>query len=168
MLYALTAPQFIKTLKNLGAILDKAAAYAETKKFDMDVLLQARLAPDQFNLIRQIQITCDTAKLGCSRLTGKPAPEHADTEKTLAEIRTRIASTISYLESLKESDFAKAATVEITTPRWDGKTLTGEQFAINHAVPNFYFHMTTAYSILRHNGVELGKKDFLGPMPFKG
>ncbi len=167
MLYALTAPQFIKTLKNLNAILDKASAYADTKKFDIDVVLQARLAPDQFNFIRQVQITCDTAKLGCSRLAGKPAPEHADTEKTLPEIKARIASTISYLESLKESDFSKAAQVEITTPRWEGKTLTGEQYAIHHAVPNFYFHVTTAYSILRHNGVDLGKKDFLGPMPFK-
>lgn len=167
MLYALTAPQFIKTLKNLTAILDKSAAYADHKKFDIDVLLQSRLAPDQFNLIRQIQITCDTAKLGCARLAGKTPPEHADTEKTFAEIKARIATTISYLETLKESDFAKASDIQITTPRWEGKTLTGEQYAVNHAVPNFYFHVTTAYSILRHNGVELGKKDFLGPMPFK-
>lgn len=167
MLFELTVPQFIKGLKNLAACLDKAAQHADAKRFEMDVLLNSRLAPDQFPLARQIQIACDTAKLGVSRLTGKDAPKHDDTEKTFAEFKARIASTISYLESLKPADFADSAKKQITTPRWEGKWLTGEEFVLHHAVPNFYFHLTTAYSILRHNGVDVGKKDYLGPMPFR-
>ncbi|MCB0350840.1 MAG: DUF1993 domain-containing protein [Bdellovibrionales bacterium] len=167
MIYQLTVTQFCKMLNNLNLILDKAAAYADSKKFDMGVLLEARLAPDQFNFTRQIQIVCDTAKLGASRLTGKEAPKHDDNEKTLAEIRTRISDTISYLESFTEKDYAESATRHISQPRWEGKYLTGEEFVLHHAVPNFYFHMTTAYAILRHNGVDVGKKDYLGAIPYK-
>ena len=167
MIFDLTVPQFIKTLKNLDAFLDKASAYADHKKFDMDVLLNARLAPDQFNLIRQIQITCDTAKLAASRLTGKPAPIQEDNEKTLIEVRTRIASVISYLETFRPEDYTNAHQAVITQPRWEGKTLTGKDYVIHHVIPNFYFHTSTAYSILRHNGVDLGKKDYLGAIPYK-
>lgn len=167
MIYDLTVTNFIKMLHNLTAILDKGAAYADTKKFDMDVLLQSRLAPDQFPLMRQIQITCDTAKLGASRLTGKDAPKHDDTEKTLADAKARIASTISYLQSLSPADYKEAATRHVTTPRWEGQYLNGEEFVLHHMIPNFYFHVTTAYSILRNNGVEVGKKDYLGAMPFR-
>ncbi len=167
MLYEITVPQYIKMLGNLSAILDKGAAYAETKKFDVDVLLQSRLAPDQFNFIRQIQIACDTAKLSVSRVTGKEAPVHADTEKTLPELKARIDSVRSYLESFSEKDFAQADTIKVSQPRWDGQYLNGREFVIEHALPNFYFHITTAYSILRHNGVDVGKKDFLGKMPYK-
>ncbi len=167
MIYELTVPQFMKTLKNLDAILDKATTFADAKKVDMEVLLNARLAPDQFNLTRQIQIVCDTAKLGASRLTGKAAPVQEDNEKTLAEVKARIQSVITYLESFKPEDYKNAATTIITQPRWEGKTLTGEQYVVHHVIPNFYFHVTTAYSILRHNGVEVGKKDYLGVMPYK-
>ncbi|AUN97499.1 DUF1993 domain-containing protein [Bacteriovorax stolpii] len=167
MIFELTVPQFIKTLKNLNGFLDKAAGYADSKKFEMDVLLNSRLAPDQFPLTRQIQIVCDTAKLGVSRLTGKSAPVNDDTEKTLAEVKARIQGTIAYLESMKPEDFKNAATATITTPRWEGKTLTGNDYVIHHVIPNFYFHVTTAYAIMRHNGVDLGKKDFLGEIPYK-
>ena len=167
MIYELTVTQFIKTLKNMDIFLDKAAGFADSKKIEIDVLLQSRLAPDQFNFIRQVQIACDTAKLGASRLTGKPAPTHDDSEKTLAELRSRIQSTVTYLESFSEADYKNAPQATITQPRWEGKTLTGNQYAVHHMIPNLYFHVTTAYSILRHNGVEVGKKDFLGTMPYK-
>lgn len=167
MLYEMTAPQFTKTLRNLLAILDKAAGYADQKKIESTVLLGLRLAPDQLDFTRQIQIACDSAKLGVARVTEKAAPEHADTEKTLPELKARIESTIKYLDTIKASDFAAADTRRVTTPRWEGKTLSGAEYLIHHTIPNFYFHVTTAYSILRNNGVDLGKKDFLGPLPFK-
>lgn len=166
-MYQMTVPVFIKSLRNLSNILEKGAQLATTKKFDVEVLLSSRLAPDQFPLTRQVQIACDTAKLGAARLSGKEAPSHADTEKTLPELQARITSTINFLESLSAKDFSEAATRHITQPRWEGKYLTGEEFALYHALPNIYFHVTTAYAILRHNGVEIGKKDYLGAMPYK-
>lgn len=169
MLYELTVIQFTKMLNNLSAILDKGAAQAEAKKFDVGVLLTSRLAPDQFNLIRQVQIATDTAKLGVARLTGKEkeAPVHPDTETSLPELQARIQSVIAYLATFKPEDFSGAKERHITQPRWEGKYLTGLEFAIQHAIPNIYFHVTTAYAILRHNGVDVGKKDFLGAMPYK-
>jgi len=167
MIFDLTIPQFIKTLKNLDSILDKAAGFADAKKVEMEVLLQSRLAPDQFNLTRQIQIVCDTAKLAAARLTAKTAPTHEDKEKTVSEVKSRIQSVITYLETFKPEDYKNAATITVTQPRWEGKTLTGEQYAIHHVIPNFYFHVTTAYAILRHNGVDIGKKDYLGALPYK-
>ncbi|QDE32743.1 MULTISPECIES: DUF1993 family protein [Shewanella] len=169
MLYDLTVVQFSKMLNNLNNILDKAEAFAAFKKVDMAVLLNSRLAADQFNLIRQIQIACDTAKVGVARLTGQldTMPKHDDTEMTLEELRQRIASVIEYLNGFSEADFAHAATIHVSQPRWAGKYLTGYEFAIEHAIPNLYFHITTAYAILRHNGVEVGKKDYLGAMPYK-
>lgn len=167
MIYELTVPQFIKTLKNLDAILDKAQAHAEAKKFETEVFLGARLAPDQLAFTRQIQIACDTAKFSASRLTGKPAPTHDDNEKTWADVKARIQSVISYLGDFSANDFVNAANAVVTTPRWEGKTLSGTDYTIHHVIPNFYFHVTTAYSILRHNGVDIGKKDYLGNIPYK-
>lgn len=169
MIYPTVIVQFSKLLGNLNAMLDTAAAHAATKKFDIEVLLQARLAPDQFNLLRQVQVACDTAKLGAARLADKEssAPSHPDTEQSLAEIKTRLQSVIAYLGSFSAADFAGAAERRITTPRWKGKSLSGEEFLTQHAVPNMYFHVTTAYAILRHNGVEVGKKDFLGELPYR-
>ena len=167
MLYDATNTQFSKMLGNLSALFDKAIANAQARKFDPELLLQARLAPDQFALTRQVQIACDTAKLGASRLTGKPAPSHPDTESTIAELRTRIAETIAYLATFTPDDLVGAEDRLITQPRWEGKTLTGAQFAQQHMIPNFYFHVTTAYSILRHNGVDLGKMDYLAGLVFK-
>ncbi len=167
MLYDITVPQFSKMLRNLSAILDKGAQHAEAKKYDVDVLLHSRLAPDQFPLLRQIQIACDTAKNGAARLTGKDAPVYDDQEKTLAELQTRIELTLKYLESLSRADFEGAETRRVTQPRWAGKTLSGQEFAIEHMIPNLFFHVTTAYAILRHNGVDVGKRDYLGPMPYR-
>lgn len=169
MFHPIVVTQFSKMLGNLQAILDKAAAHAEAKKFDMDVLLHARLSPDQFNLIRQVQVACDTAKLAAARLAGKEqdAPAHADTEKTLADLKARLQSVIAYLGTFTAQDFADAAQRRITQPRWEGKSLSGEEFLVQHAIPNLYFHVTTAYAILRHNGVEVGKRDFLGALPYQ-
>ena len=169
MIYKTVIPQFSKMLGNLSHILDKAAAHAQENKFEMGVLLQARLSPDQFSLMRQIQVACDTAKLAAARLADKEkdAPEHADTEQTLNDIKVRINNVIAYLGSFSESDFEGAAKRRITQPRWKGKTLSGEEFLLQHAVPNLYFHVTTSYAILRHNGVDVGKKDFLGELPYK-
>jgi len=167
MLHALTITQFTKMLQNLSACLDKAAGFADAKKFDAEVLLHSRLAPDQFHLLRQIQIACDTAEGCAARLTGKDAPAHEGTEKTLADAKARIEKVIAQLQTYSEKDFAGAEGRRVSQPRWAGKYLTGSEFALQHVIPNFFFHVTTAYAILRHNGVELGKKDYLGPMPFK-
>jgi uncharacterized protein len=167
MLFDITIPQFKKMLLNLSAILDKTVQYADAKKIDMDVLLTSRLAPDQFPFTRQVQIVCDTAKMTAHRLSGKEVPTHPDVEKTVPELKERIKSVIAYLDGFKAEDFAGAESKHITQPRWDGQYLTGTEVVTQHALPNFYFHMTTAYSILRHNGVDVGKKDYLGPMPYK-
>lgn len=167
MLYAATIPQFRKMLTQMDGWFDKAVAHGAARKFDPETLLTARLAPDQFALTRQVVTACDTAKLGASRLTGKPAPSHPDTEKTLAEVRGRIAETIAFLDTFTEADFADADTRVITTPRWEGRTLTGREYALQHMTPNFYFHVSMVYAILRHNGVDVGKGDFLGALPFR-
>ncbi len=167
MLYEITVPQFTKMLHNLSRIIDKAVQNSTERKFDIDVLLNSRLAPDQFNFIRQVQIACDTAKLYASRMTGKEAPVNEDTEKTLPEVKARIEQTIGYLNTFKAEDFKGAEERKISQPRWEGKYLTGFEFATQHAIPNMYFHVTTAYAILRHSGVPVGKKDYLGEMPYK-
>lgn len=167
MLYQITIPAFLKALDNLSHILDKGAQFAEQKKVDVEVLLQSRLAVDQFPLVRQVQIVCDTAKLCAARLTGQDAPSHADTEKSLPELKARIENVRSYLQKFSANDFETAASRHITQPRWDGQYLTGEEYVLHHVLPNLYFHLTTAYANLRHLGVEVGKRDYLGKMPFK-
>jgi uncharacterized protein len=166
MIYKLTIPRFLKALENLDACLDKGAHFAEQKKIDPEVLLQSRLAPDQFPLLRQIQISCDTAKLAAARLTGKTAPSHPDTEKTWADCKTRIRDTVEYLRTFSEQDFQGAESREISNKYWDGQQMRGDDYVLHHVLPNLYFHVTTAYAILRHNGVEIGKKDYLGALPF--
>ncbi len=166
MLYDMTIPQFIKILGNLSHFLDKAAQHADHKKFETSVYMNSRLAPNQFDFTKQVQIACDTAKLTASRLTGKEAPKNEDNEKTFAELKTRIESTTKFLKTITAKDFEGADVKRITTPRWEGKTLSGKDLVICHSIPNFYFHVTTAYAILRHNGVEVGKADYLGPLPF--
>ena len=169
MIYEFVVPQFTKMLGNLLAILDEAEKYAGEKQFEVGVLLQSRLAPDQFSLMLQLQVACDTAKLGTARLTDteKDAPVHADTEQTLSEVKARIESVISYLRRFSPEDFATAAQRRISQPRWKGKTLSGQEFLVQHVIPNFYFHVTTAYAILRHNGIGVGKKNYLGDLPFR-
>lgn len=167
MIYEMTVPVSIRALKNLSAILDKGAAFADAKKVPFEVMLNSRLAVDQFPLTRQIQIACDTAKLGAARLADAVPPKHEDNEKTLAECQARIRSTIQFLESLNKEQFKDAATRKISKKHWDDKWLAGEEYVHTYMLPNFYFHVTTAYAILRHNGVEIGKQDFLGKLPLK-
>lgn len=167
MIYDLIVPQFGKMLRNLSAQIDIAVEYAASKKFEPDVLWNARLAPDQFNFIRQVQIACDNAKFAAARLTGKDAPAHEDNEKSTADLKARIDKVLAYLSTFSEKDFADAATRQVSQPRWEGKYLTGQEFACQYAVPNFYFHINTAYAILRHNGVPVGKRNYLGELPFK-
>ncbi len=169
MIHAIVVTQFAKMLNNLGAILGEAEKFAAEKKFDAGILLQSRLSPDQFSLVQQIRTACDTAKLGAARLAGrdKDVPVHADTEQTMAEAKVRLESVVTYLKGFSPDAFAGAAERRITQPRWNGKTLSGEEFLVQHVLPNFYFHVTTAYAILRHNGVGIGKKNYLGDMPYR-
>lgn len=160
-------PQFSKMLNNLSGLLEKAKTFAEQKKFDASNLLTARLAPDQFHFTRQVQIACDSAKAYAAKLTGKEAPKHEDKETTIPELQDRIRATIQFLETIKAEDFKGWETRQVTNPRREGKFLPGNEFAMEQAIPNFYFHMTTAYSILRHNGLEVGKKDYLGTLNYR-
>ena len=159
-------PQFAKMLHNLDKWLATAAEYAKKKSFDPDILLQARLAPDQYPLMNQIQAACDSAKFAVSHLTGQKAPAHPDTEKTFAEARARIASCIAYLETAKAADFEGAAERKVAPSWMAGKWIAGDKYLTEMALPNFYFHLTTAYAIMRHNGVDLGKMAFIGSLPF--
>jgi hypothetical protein len=161
-LYEASVPQFIQMLKNLERWFDKAEAHAKAKSFDPNVYLSARLAPDQFALTRQVQIACDSAKNGSARVSGKTAPTHADTETTLVELRGRIQSAIAFLETLTAQDFEGAETRKVPVPGNPGRVALGRDHLFEHVLPTFYFHVTTTYAILRHNGVDLGKADFLG------
>jgi uncharacterized protein len=156
--------QMKKQLAQIDKWLDAATAFAKAKSFDPNVFVTQRLAPDQFTLSRQIQVACDTAKTGSARLAGKEAPNNPDTEQTLDELRARVHTTIAYLGTFSAKDFDGAATRSITTPRWEGKTMTGHDYFVEHVVPNFFFHLSHAYAILRHNGVDVGKKDYLGTL----
>ena len=159
--------QFKKQLGQLDKWLEAAAGTAQTKSFDPNVFLGLRLSPDQFAFARQVQTACDTAKVAASRLTGKDAPSHPDTEQTLDELRARVRAVVTYLDGFSEKDFEGAATRTVTQPRWEGKTMTGADYFLEHALPNFYFHLTHTYAILRHNGVNLGKRDYLGPLSLR-
>lgn len=159
--------QFKKQLGQIDKWLEAATSFAKEKKFEPDTFLSFRLAPDQWAFARQVQTTCDMAKVSASRLTGKEAPTHADDEKTIEELRARVKSTIAYLDSLTEKDFEGAATRSVTQPRWEGKTMSGADYFREHAQPNFFFHLTTTYAILRHNGVSIGKRDFLGAISLR-
>lgn len=157
-----------KLLHNLDGWLDKAVSTATAKKFDPNVLLQSRLAPDMFPLIRQVQTACDNAKFAAARAAGKEAPKHPDEEKTIEEVRARIATTISYLETFTKSDFEAIGTRTVALPFWEGKSMHAFDYVIEFALPNFFFHLTTAYAILRHNGIEVGKRDYIGSLNFRG
>jgi len=162
-LYQLAVSQPRKMLMNLSQWLEKADAHAKAKSFEPEVFLSARLAPDQFALLRQIQTACDTAKLSAARLTATEAPPHPDTETTLSELRQRVATTTEYLGTLSEDSFDGAAERLIRLPYFpEGQCLTGADYLAEFAIPNFYFHIMASYEILRHNGVDLGKMDYMG------
>jgi hypothetical protein len=156
---------FAKTLQNLERWMEKAEAHAKAKSFEVDTLVQARLAPDQFSFGRQIQAGCDQAKYAAAYLGGKQAPSHPDTETTFAELHQRIKKVLAFLESVPAKDYAGAEERKVAPPWLGGKWLRGDDYLAHVAIPNFFFHMTTAYDILRHNGVELGKMDFIGSLP---
>jgi len=159
----MSQPVFEHMLGNLSHFLDKAQAHAEAKKFDPAVLLQSRLAPDMLPLARQIQIACDGAKNGVARLSGVEAPKFDDTESSLGELKERIGKTLAYLASVPAAQLDGNESKDITFPVGKDKTrtMTGEAYLKHWMLPNFFFHVTTAYAILRHNGVELGKSDYL-------
>jgi hypothetical protein len=158
---------FAKTLNNLERWLDKAAAHAKAKSFDLDELMQARLAPDQYAFVRQVQSACDQAKFAAAYLGGKQAPPHPDTEQTIPELRRRIEACLGFLETVREKDLVGAEERKVTPPWLGGKWLSGDDYLVNVALPNFFFHATMAYAILRHNGVDLGKMDYLGTLPIQ-
>jgi len=161
-LYDLTVPQLIKMLKNVDHWLGAAIAHAEKKKFDVNNLMKSRLAPDQYAFDRQVQVLCDNAKSLAGRLAGKEWPTHPDTETTFDQLRSRIAAVITYLETFKPEDFAGAEDRKISLPWMEGTWMRGDEFVTQYALANFYFHTVTAYAILRHNGVELGKRNYIG------
>jgi hypothetical protein len=158
---------FAKTLQNTEQWMDKAEAHAKAKSFEVDVLVHARLAPDQFDFVRQIQSGCDQAKYAAAYLSGKQAPSHPDTEQTFAELRKRIRTCVGYLETFQANDFAGAEDRKVAPPWLGGKWLRGDDYFTQVAIPNFFFHATMAYAILRHNGVELGKMDYIGSIPIR-
>jgi hypothetical protein len=159
-----TVPAFLQILGSLTGILSKAEAHCKAKNIQPEVLLTARLYPDMFPLTRQIQTACDFAAKTCARLTGSEVPSIPDTEKSFEELKQRLASTIAYVREFKPAQFDGAESRDITFPVGPGKTMTlkGQQYLHHVAFPNFYFHAAIAHGILRHNGVEIGKRDFLG------
>jgi hypothetical protein len=160
-----SVPSFLRQLAALDAVLDKAAAHAAARKIDPAVLLGMRLYPDMFPLTRQVQLTCDFAKNTTSRLAGQEPPKWPDEETTVEQLKARIAKTVDFIEGFSAAQLAGAEDRDVTLPI-GGKpaTFKGGHFLFNFALPNFYFHATTAYDILRHAGVELGKRDFMGQL----
>jgi hypothetical protein len=163
--YSATVPAFVQILNALSSILSKAAAHAEAKKIDPSVFVTARIAPDMFPLARQVQIATDHAKGAAARMAGIDVPSFADTETTIAELQARIAKTLDFVKGLKPAQFDGGFDRDVTLTIGGQKmTWKGDVYLHQFALPNFYFHVTAAYAILRHNGVEVGKRDFLGTL----
>jgi uncharacterized protein len=164
-MHSASVPVFVRMLTNLGQWLDKAEAHAAAKKFETGVFLASRLAPDMLPFTSQIQIACDGAKLAVARLSGVDAPKFEDNETSFAELRERVRKTLDFVQSVPASKIEGTEDKDVTIPRRAGPvTLKGEIYLKHFVLPNFYFHMTTTYALLRHNGVELGKNDFLGAL----
>jgi len=157
-------PAYLQILGSLTGILSKAEAHCTTKKIEPEVLLGARLYPDMLPLSRQVQLVCDFATKGCARLTHSEVPSTPDTEKSFEELKARLARTIDYVKAFKPAQFDGAEARDVTFPLGPDKSMTmkGQQFLSQFSLPNFYFHAATAHGILRHNGVEIGKRDFMG------
>jgi hypothetical protein len=162
-MYQASVPRFVNILGNLSNILDKAQAHVDAKKLDTATLTNYRLFPDMLPMTTQVQIACDTAKGVVARLAGVEIPVFEDNEKTLADLKARIAKTVAYIQTVTPAQIDGTEDKEIVIKRGDKETrYSGMQFLLGHAVPNFYFHVTTTYNILRHNGIEIGKRDYLG------
>lgn len=164
-LYDFAVPAFLRGFSTLSALLDKAEAFAGTKEISSDVLVDARLAPDMLPLLGQVQRMSDTAKNAVGRLSAVPAPSFPDEEKTIQDVRNRIRMTVEYLSSVAPEALggSEERPINLKVGKLD-VTFTGRDYLATFALPNFYFHLTTAYAILRHNGVEIGKRDYLGPL----
>ena len=163
-IHATSVPVFSQMLRGLSEVLRKAEAHASAKKLEAQVLLQARLFPDMFPLLRQVQVATDFAKSVTARLAGVEVPKFDDSEKTFAELQARIEKVLAFIGGVEQSRFAEAASREIVTQAGTPKEkkFTGEAYLLTYGLPHFFFHTTTAYAILRHNGVEVGKKDYVG------
>ena len=162
--YDATVPAYLQILNSLSGLLTKAEAYCEAKKIQPEVLLGSRLYPDMLPLSKQVQLVSDFATRGCARVTHSEVPQTPDTEKTFADLRARLAKTADYVKSFKREQFDGADTRDVTFPMGPDKTMTmkGQQFISNYSLPQFYFHAAIAHGLLRHNGVEVGKRDFMG------
>ena len=163
-LYSASVPQITKMLQNLDRWLASAEENAKKRSFDPNVLLASRLAPDQYPLVRQVQAACDAGKFAAARLAGKAPPSHPDTEATMEELHARIRAVVEYLGTFTAADFEGAEARDVGLPFMPGKGMKGEDYLTEMALPNFYFHVNMAYAILRHNGVPLGKVDYIGSM----
>ena len=162
-MYQASVPRFANILKNLSAILDKAQAHAEARKIDPAALTNFRLYPDMLPMKRQVQIACDTAKGAAARLAGIEIPRHEDTEETFPDLKARIAKTLDFIQTIKPAQIDGSDDKNIHLKLGQREVdFKGMQYLLGHALPNFYFHVTTAYDILRHNGVEIGKRDYIG------
>ena len=162
-MYQASVPRFVNILGNLSNILDKAQAHVDATKIDATALTTYRIVPDMLPMSKQVQIACDTAKGVIARLAGVDIPAYEDNEVTLADLKARVAKTIAFIQTFTPAQIDGTEDKAIVTKRGDKEThYKGMQFLLGHAVPNFYFHVTTTYNILRHNGVEIGKRDFLG------
>ncbi len=164
-MHSASVPIFVRMLGNMNTWLDKAEAHAKEKKFESSVYLSARLAPDMLPFTAQIQIACDAAKFCMSRISGVEAPKFEDNEATLADLRERVRKTIDYVSSVPADAIDGTDAKDITVPRRAGPmTMKGETYLKQFVLPNFFFHVTTVYALLRHNGVDLGKADYLGAL----
>jgi uncharacterized protein len=163
-MYHQVISQCVHMLKNLESWLDKAEEHAAAKKFDVGVLMAGRLAPDMKPFIYQVQSACDYVKAGAAWLSGQTPPKHEDNEQTIDEVRARIRKTVAFAESVTEAQYAGAAERKVSLSWAPGKVLGGEDYLQQMTIPNVYFHIVMAYAILRHNGVDIGKMDFLGPI----
>ena len=163
-IYVASIPVFKQMLGGLAQVLAKAADHVEAKKLDPNALLQARLYPDMFALLRQVQVASDFAKSVSARLAGVDVPKFDDNEQTFADLQARITAVLAFMDGLDAAKFDEAATREIITQAGTPKEkrFTGQSYLLNYGLPHFFFHTTTAYAIMRHNGVEVGKKDFIG------
>ena len=168
-MYQASVPAFVQMLNNLSAILEKAEADAQDRKIDPEVLLDYRLAPDMLPLIRQVQIAADLAKGAAARLAGVEVPKHDDTEKTFADLKARLINTVAFVQSIQTIDIDGSEGRNITLTLGEHTmSFKGQPYLVHFVLPNFYFHCTTAYDILRHCGVELGKRDFIGTIDREG
>jgi uncharacterized protein len=165
-MYYLAVRQFARTLRILDGVLTKAERYAEGRKFDVNNFLAARLAPDMLPFVAQIRIACDSAKLAAANLAQKEAPRHEDTEQSFEELHARIGKALAFIDTLTEADFAKTSPDLLVKVPNTGKSLRANEYLFARQIPNFYFHVVTAYAILRNGGVDVGKTDYLGELPF--